>query len=109
MFNFTTVKQHFEDLDAILKKYDIPWENVYNMDEKGIQLGGGRKSDGRNFYFSRNDRMHYQIKGGSLELVTVVECISADGIALPPGFIFQGSVIDVENAEVDPSIWCVVC
>ena len=53
--------------------------------------------------------MHYQIKGGSLELVTVVECISADGIALPPGFIFQGSVIDVENAEVDPSIWCVVC
>ena len=52
MFNFTTVKQHFEDLDAILKKYDIPWENVYNMDEKGIQLGGGRKSDGRNFYFS---------------------------------------------------------
>jgi hypothetical protein len=52
MFNYTVVKEHFERLDAVLKEHGIPWENVYNMDEKGIQLGGGRKSNGQNFFFS---------------------------------------------------------
>jgi hypothetical protein len=52
MFNYTVVKEHFERLDAVFKEHGIPWENVYNMDEKGIQLGGGRKSNGQNFFFS---------------------------------------------------------
>ncbi|KAJ4486602.1 hypothetical protein C8J55DRAFT_424560 [Lentinula edodes] len=31
-------------LSNYLKDNNIPWENVYNMDEKGVQLGGGRKN-----------------------------------------------------------------
>ncbi|KIK12878.1 hypothetical protein PISMIDRAFT_38416, partial [Pisolithus microcarpus 441] len=46
----------------------------------------------------------YQIKGRSLELVTVIECVSADGGNLMPGFIFAGTVIDKESTEVDPNI-----
>ncbi|PCH39596.1 hypothetical protein WOLCODRAFT_32231, partial [Wolfiporia cocos MD-104 SS10] len=46
----------------------------------------------------------YKIRGGSLELVTVIECISADGKSIAPGFISQGSYIDPECAEVDPDI-----
>ncbi|KAG2356848.1 hypothetical protein BDR07DRAFT_1299344 [Suillus spraguei] len=45
MFNFATVNHHFKLLDDFLKSEGIPWENVYNMDEKGIQLEGGRKCD----------------------------------------------------------------
>ncbi|KAH7872869.1 uncharacterized protein C8R40DRAFT_1200134 [Lentinula edodes] len=28
----------------ILKKGEVPWELVYNVDEKGIQMGGVRKN-----------------------------------------------------------------
>ncbi|THU88385.1 hypothetical protein K435DRAFT_679980 [Dendrothele bispora CBS 962.96] len=38
-FNFTTVDHHFNLLEKLLEEHGIPWENVYNMDEKGIQLG----------------------------------------------------------------------
>ena len=43
-FNPAIVSQHFQVLGDFLDKYGIPLENVYNMDEKGIQLGGGQKS-----------------------------------------------------------------
>ncbi|KAG2073335.1 hypothetical protein BDR04DRAFT_1011127 [Suillus decipiens] len=104
MFNYTVVKEHFERLDAVLKEHGIPWENMYNMDKKGIQLGGGRKSNGRKFFFSQSDRQQYQIKGGGLELITVIECVYADGTSLVPGFIFAGSTIDREATEVNPRI-----
>ncbi|KIK82562.1 hypothetical protein PAXRUDRAFT_46677, partial [Paxillus rubicundulus Ve08.2h10] len=41
MFNFAVVDHHFKLLDDFLKAEGIPGENVYNTDEKGIQLGGG--------------------------------------------------------------------
>jgi hypothetical protein len=43
-FNKPTVKRHFELLEAIINKYGIPPENIYNMDEKGVQRGGGHKA-----------------------------------------------------------------
>jgi hypothetical protein len=43
-FNFTVVGHHFDLLKDVTEKNGIPWENVYNMDEKGCQRGGGRKA-----------------------------------------------------------------
>ena len=43
-FNCPTVMHHFDLLEAIFKKYKIPPENIYNMDEKGVQHGGGHKA-----------------------------------------------------------------
>ncbi|KAF9507294.1 hypothetical protein BS47DRAFT_1252318, partial [Hydnum rufescens UP504] len=37
-FNYTTVHNYFDKLKTILEEHTIPWENVYNMDEKGCQL-----------------------------------------------------------------------
>ena len=34
-FNPTVVKRHFQLLGDFLNAHDIPWDNVYNMDEKG--------------------------------------------------------------------------
>ena len=40
-FNYPIVRDFFETLKEALTQHEIPWENVYNMDEKGCQLGGG--------------------------------------------------------------------
>ncbi|EGN93341.1 hypothetical protein SERLA73DRAFT_64001, partial [Serpula lacrymans var. lacrymans S7.3] len=103
-FNRNIVQDFFEKLDKVLKENEIPWENVYNMDEKGIQLGGGRKSNGHHFFFSRDGRQNYKIHGGTLELVTVIECISAVSSSIPPKFIFAGMTVDPESCDVHPNI-----
>jgi len=35
------VADFYETLNGVLERYNIPEENIYNMDEKGIQLGVG--------------------------------------------------------------------
>lgn len=42
-FNKANIDQHFDELEEVLEKKGIPWCNVYNMDEKGCQRGGGRR------------------------------------------------------------------
>ena len=63
------------------------------MDEKGIQLGGGRKTDNTWFLYSQEQSVRLKIQGGSLELITVIECVSADGSSLKPGFVLPGKCI----------------
>ena len=63
------------------------------MDEKGCQLGGGRKQGHRKYLFGKNSHLRYQTKDANLELVTIVECVCADGAALKPYIIFKGKRI----------------
>ena len=60
------------------------------MDEKGIQLGGGRKLDNTRFLYARAQRNHVKLQSADLELVTTIECVGSDGSILKPGFIFCG-------------------
>ena len=39
-FNKPVVDHHFEELEKLIVTQGIPPENIYNEDEKGIQLGG---------------------------------------------------------------------
>ncbi|KAF8598087.1 hypothetical protein BDV93DRAFT_396515, partial [Ceratobasidium sp. AG-I] len=89
-FNKPTVDRHFKLFESVMRELEVPPENVYNMDEKGVQLGGGRKRNGRKFISGRAQRTTLKLRDPNLELATVVECISADGQALPPGFILTG-------------------
>ena len=104
-FNYATVNDYFEKLSKVIKDNDIPWENIYNMDEKGVQLGGGRKGDGRKYFYSREERGCYMIRSANLELVTIIESCCADGTAFKPGFVFAGKTIEGENIDVDEDIW----
>jgi hypothetical protein len=79
-FNFATVQAHFDALSKRLKELNIPWEHVWNMDEKGIQLGGGRKGS-IHYLFPRHLRHKVRLTSDNLELVTIVECVSATGVA----------------------------
>jgi hypothetical protein len=104
-FNYETVHRHFKLLNKVLKDKDIPWENVYNMDEKGIQLGGGQKNTQERYFFSREDKMMYRQKSDSLELVTVIDCVCADSTAeIPPCFVFKGVGKFPEWMEVNDDI-----
>jgi hypothetical protein len=106
-FNFTTCDHHFKLLGAFLAEHNVPWENVYNMDEKGIQLGGGRKGNREKLFFSQDQKARLKIQSANLELVTVIECISADGSSTPPGFVFPGVDMFPEWGMVNPDIVCV--
>lgn len=104
-FNRPNVNEYFEVLDKVMREKAIPWENVYNMDEKGIQLGGGRKGSGVKYIFSRSERPKYVIRDGNLELVTIIESCCADGSSVMPGFVFAGQSVDINGDNLDPNIW----
>ncbi len=61
----------------------VPPEHIWNMDEKGIQMGGGRKKSSKKFYFFKDQKQRYRISSDNLELVTILECISAAGENCP--------------------------
>ncbi|KAJ8584219.1 hypothetical protein M405DRAFT_747439 [Rhizopogon salebrosus TDB-379] len=91
-FNYTTVNKHFEKLQGVFDKDDIPLCNVLNVDEIGVQLGGGRKGTGEQCLFAHMDKSRYKIKSDDLELVTILESVCADGTApVKPCFVFAGT------------------
>ena len=85
--NQFAVNEYFDILADVIKEYDILPENIYNMDEKGIQLGIGAKITAM---IDQDQKVVYSIEDGNRELVTVIECICADGSVLHPSVIFQG-------------------
>src|SRR5882762_5227743 len=79
---------HFKLLGDFLKMHNISWENVYNVDEKGIQLGGGQKGSQEKLFYSQGQKIQLQVQSANLELITVIECVCADGTSMLPGFVF---------------------
>lgn len=100
-FNPTVVSDYFSKRTALHDTYDgIPPENEWNMDEKGIQMGGGRKRSGEKFIFDRSQKSRYCIQNDNLELVTVIECVSAAGASISPSFILKKGTA-VESSHID--------
>ncbi|THG93507.1 hypothetical protein EW026_g7744 [Hermanssonia centrifuga] len=95
-FNRTAVSRHFKEFAAMIQSHG-PFKtmHIYNVDEKGAQLGGGRKTTGVKYFHCRHNREKYRKRSANLELVTVIECVSADGAVLTPGFIFSGGWYDM--------------
>ena len=101
-FNKPTIKDYFEKLTDVLEnKYGkIPEDHIWNMDEKGIQLGGGRKDGKKRYYFKRSRKQRYKLRSDNLELVTVIECVSAVGHKAPTSFILKdGPAPDIRGVD----------
>ena len=78
------------------------------MDEKGVQLGGGRHNSQEKLFYSQTDKMMYKQKGDSLKLVTIIDCVCADGTApIRLAFVFAGATKFDNWFEVDNEILCV--
>lgn len=97
--NPAAVKSFFSILEEVVEEYEIPLENIYNMDEKGIQLGVGTRVYA---LIDRNQETAYQVEDGNREMVTVIEAVCADGTAIPPSFVFKGVRRDLEWGRVNP-------
>ena len=94
-FNRAAVYGFFDHLEKVVSDYNIQIQNVYNFDEKGIQLGGGCKGMQRQYLWHPLEKFKYVRKSDSLVLITVIEAASADGVAVPPAFILPpGEICD---------------
>jgi hypothetical protein len=79
--NQFAVDEFFDMLTDVIQEYNIMPGNIYNMDEKGIQLGISTRITSM---IDRDQKAVYSIKDGNRELVTVIECICADRSAIHP-------------------------
>lgn len=77
----------YDLLEEVVTQYQVPPENIYNMDEKGIQMGIGDKTA---VLVDRNQKTVSLIEHGARDLVTIIETVCADGSALHPAVIFKG-------------------
>ena len=97
--NPALVNEFYDLLEEMITKHNIPSENIYNMDEKGIQLGIGQKVKA---FVDCDQKDVYSIVDGNRELITVIETVSADGSCLQPSVIFQGKRRDLEWGRNNP-------
>jgi hypothetical protein len=97
--NPTLVNEFYNILEDTIKGYNIPVENIYNMDEKGIQLGIGQKVKA---FVDRDQTDVYSVEDGNRELVTIIETVCADGSSLHPSVIYQGKRRDLEWGRNNP-------
>ena len=77
-------------------KYEITDRNTYNMDEKGAAMGLNRHS---RVIISKLEMLATIVQDGSREWATLIECVSMDGFALAPQYIFKGKLIMKEWAR----------
>ena len=97
--NPALVNEFYDLLEEVITTYNIPAENIYNMDEKGIQLGVGQKVKA---FVDRDQKDVYSVEDGNRELVMVIEAVSADGSCLQPSVIYQGKRRDLEWGRNNP-------
>ncbi|KAI1683104.1 Pogo transposable element [Pyrenophora tritici-repentis] len=95
-------KLYFELLHAKMMEYGVQPTQIYNMDEKGFQIGCLGRSK-RVF-----DKVLYDQKGvraclqdGNTQWITVLACVCADGTALSPSLIFQSDAGTLQASWVD--------
>jgi hypothetical protein len=104
--NQFAIDEFFEMLTDIIKEFNILPQNLYNMDEKGIQLGIGARIMAM---IDCEQKIVYSIKDGNRELVTVIETICADGSVLHPSVIFQGWRRSPDWGREMQGLYCFSC
>lgn len=93
---------YFELLHDKMRQYDVQPSHIFNMDEKGFmlgKLGRSKRIFDRKVY--RQGGVTTAVQDSSREWVTVLACISSDGIALNPGLIFQSDSGDLKSSWVE--------
>jgi hypothetical protein len=70
----------FEKLHAVIQKHGITPENIWNMDETGFRIG---TSKSQYVLTEQPEKSHFLPIANNRESLTVVEAVSAGGIAIP--------------------------
>ena len=93
---------YFKLLIKKMEEYNVQSSYIFNMDEKGFQLGRiGRTK--RIFSKARYVKkgVRQPLEDGSSEWITVVACICSDGSALSPSLIFKAANGAIQTSWVD--------
>ena len=97
--NEVAVDHYFQMLKDTIDEFNISPENIYNMDEKGIQLGAGKRIMA---IVDRDQKTVQHVEDGNRELVTIIECVCADGTAIRPSLVYKGAKRDLEWGRKNP-------
>jgi hypothetical protein len=89
--SYDKVKAWFDAVAAKFQERVYDNSNVWNMDESGYGVG---ESQTTKVLVPLDRAQQYKTVVGKQEWVTVIECISAAGVALPPMIIFKGQNIN---------------
>lgn len=81
------INHWFSLISQIVEKHKIKAENAWNMDETGVMIGMGQRV---RVVVPKNGKKRHVTESGNRESTSVIECISAAGVTLPPTVIFAG-------------------
>ena len=98
-FNKPTVTELYNTFEELKAQYNIKAKNTHNMDEKGCQLGVGGRIKA---LIDINQKDAQKIEDGNRELITIIECVCADGTMIRPNVVFQGKRHNMEWGRVNP-------
>jgi len=77
---------YFTALSDLFLENSYPPDAVFNVDESGFALGDTLSSK---VLINKEDIRGFKKIPGRQEWITVIECIGASGVALPPLLIFK--------------------
>ena len=84
------IKHHFRRLGAVIREHNLTGDDIFNMDEKGFMIGLAARC--KVIYNQLGHKGPIKVaEDGNRELLTVIECVSASGVVLPPLIIYKGS------------------
>jgi hypothetical protein len=97
------IQAWFDLVQRTILQYGITPSDIYNFDETGFAMGqtSSAKVITRADYYGKRGLL----QPGNREWVTVIECISAAGYALPPYIIFKHKSLNLGWAEGLPQNW----
>jgi hypothetical protein len=84
-----TLDEFFQLYSDLRQSHAIAFSDIYNMDEKGLLTGAIQRTS---VLIPIQKRHALLREDGDREWASVLECISADGEALPAWMIFKGGV-----------------
>jgi hypothetical protein len=87
------LRRWFDDLEKVIKEYNIKPKNIYNMDESGFAIG---ETEPAQCIINTQIHQRFQAKLGRQEWVSVVECVCANGTVTPPLVIFKAENLSTE-------------
>ncbi|KAG9191048.1 hypothetical protein G6011_09136 [Alternaria panax] len=93
---------YFKLLHQKIEEYNVSPTHIFNMDEKGFQLGRvGRTKRIFSKALYKQKGVRQALEDGSSQWITVVACICSDGKPLSPTLIFQGANGAVQSSWVE--------
>jgi hypothetical protein len=93
----------FELFENSMAELGIQPGDLYNTDETGCRIGVAKSQ----YVYSKNGREVFIPNAKNRELITLVECVSADGVAIEPMVIVKAASI-MEHWVMDIPDWYLI-